>query len=97
MSSVLSLTSTSQQQLKDRLNILKSCIKTAYDKMHEYDNAIWDGRDDNNNSTAIWLAWGGVSEKLKDLLDKHPKLIEDEQELTRNAFDVTMEVGHLNI
>ncbi|ABE04420.1 hypothetical protein [Rickettsia bellii] len=97
MNSVLSLTSTSQQQLKDRLNILKSCIKTAYNKMHEYDNAIWNGRDDNNNSTAIWLAWGGVSEKLKDLLDKHPNLIEDEQELIRNAFDVTMEVGHLNI
>lgn len=97
MNFILSLTSTSQQQLKDRVNILKNCIKTVYNKMQNYNNAIWDGRDDKNNSTAIWLAWGGASEELKDLLNKYPELIEEEKKLTRNAFDVTMEVGHLNI
>ncbi|WP_395477234.1 hypothetical protein [Rickettsia endosymbiont of Pantilius tunicatus] len=97
MNFILSLTSASQQQLKDRVNILKNCIKAVYSKMQNYNNSIWDGRDDNNNSTAIWLAWGGASEELKDLLNKYPELIEEEKKLPRNVFDVAMEVGHLNI
>ncbi|AAY61664.1 unknown [Rickettsia felis URRWXCal2] len=34
-------------------------------------------------------------QQLRDLLNKHPELIEDEKTLPRNVFDVTMEVEHL--
>ncbi|AAY61663.1 hypothetical protein RFEPED_1660 [Rickettsia felis str. Pedreira] len=61
MNSVLSLTSNSLEQLNGRGMILKNCIKAAYNKMKNYDNTIWDGRDNNGNSTAQWLAWGGAA------------------------------------
>ncbi|QQV75225.1 hypothetical protein H6P87_00774 [Rickettsia tillamookensis] len=95
MNSVLSLTSNSLEQLNGRGMILKNCIKAAYNKMKNYDNTIWDGRDNNGNTTAQWLAWGGAARELKDLLNIYPDLIEDEKNLPRNAFNVTMEVGHL--
>ncbi|KJV80337.1 hypothetical protein RHORCCE3_1258 [Rickettsia hoogstraalii str. RCCE3] len=97
MNSVLTLTSNNQQQIKDKVILLKNCIKTAYNKMENHSSTIWDGRDNNGNTTAHWLAWGGATEELYGLLNKHLKLIEDEKKLSRNVFDVTMEVEHLNV
>ncbi|ABV75095.1 hypothetical protein A1C_04110 [Rickettsia akari str. Hartford] len=59
--------------------LLKNCIKTAYHKMGNYSSTIWDGRDNNGNTTAHWLACGGATGELYGLLNKPLELIEDEQ------------------
>ncbi|GAA5252437.1 hypothetical protein [Candidatus Rickettsia kedanie] len=49
MNSVLTLTSNNQQQIKDRVILLKIVLK-----LHII----------NGNTTAHWLAWGGAIEEL---------------------------------
>ena len=40
MNSVLTLTSNNQHQIRDRIILLKNCIKTAHNKMENYSNTI---------------------------------------------------------
>ncbi|WP_269208701.1 hypothetical protein [Rickettsia australis] len=40
--------------------------------MENYSSTIWDGRDNNGNTTARWLAWNRATEELYGLLNKHP-------------------------
>lgn len=83
--------------LNEKLPALKLCINKTYIKMESYNTTIWNEKDGIGNSTSQWLAWGGASKVLEKLLNKHPELVDIEKNSLRNAFDVAIEVEHLNI